>query len=72
MEARDGGVLVTVQDDGVGFDVETSEQVREAGHVGLSTIRERCRMSGGWCRIESLLGQGTSVRVWIPGMEAVA
>jgi signal transduction histidine kinase len=56
----------------VGFDVETSEQVREAGHVGLSTIRERCRMSGGWCRIESLLGQGTSVRVWIPGMEAVA
>jgi signal transduction histidine kinase len=40
--------------------------------VGLSAIRERCRMSGGWCRIESLQGQGTSVRVWIPRMESAA
>jgi PAS domain S-box-containing protein len=72
MESKSGGVLLTVQDDGVGFEVESTERVREAGHVGLSTIRERCRMGGGWCRIESLVGEGTSVRVWLPRMEAAA
>jgi len=72
IETRSGGVLVTVEDDGVGFDVASGEQVREDGHVGLSTIRERCRMSGGWCRIESAYGMGTSVSVWIPRLEAVA
>jgi signal transduction histidine kinase len=72
MEARDRGVLVTVKDDGVGFDVETSERVREAGHVGLSAIRERCRMSGGWCQIESRAGAGTTVRFWLPRLEAAA
>jgi signal transduction histidine kinase len=71
METVDDGVLVEVQDDGVGFDVSTSEASSEAGHIGLSAIRERCRMSGGWCRIESELGKGTTVRFWIP-REAVA
>jgi PAS domain S-box-containing protein len=72
METTDGGVLVEVQDDGVGFDVTASEQGSEAGHIGLSAIRERCRMSGGWCRIESEQGKGTTVRFWIPRLEAVA
>ena len=35
-----------------------SEQGSRSGHIGLSAIRERCRMSGGWCRIESEQGQG--------------
>jgi signal transduction histidine kinase len=72
METTDGGVLVEVQDDGVGFDVAASEQGSEEGHIGLSAIRERCRMSGGWCRIESEQGKGTTVRFWIPRLEAVA
>ena len=72
IETRDHGVLVTVKDDGVGFDVETSERVREAGHVGLSAIRERCRMGGGWCQIESRAGAGTTVRFWLPRLEAAA
>ena len=72
LDTVDGGVLVEVQDDGVGFDVPTSEQGSEDGHIGLSAIRERCRMSGGWCRIESERGKGTTVRFWIPRLEAVA
>jgi PAS domain S-box-containing protein len=72
METVDGGVLIEVQDDGVGFDVPASEQESEDGHIGLSAIRERCRMSGGWCRIESERGKGTTVRFWIPRLEAVA
>src|SRR4029077_3463944 len=72
METVDGGVLVEVQDDGVGFDVPTSEQGSEAGHIGLSAIRERCRISGGGGRIESEQGKGTTVRFWIPRLVAVA
>ncbi len=72
MESADGGVLIEVQDDGVGFDVAGSEQGSKDGHIGLSAIRERCRMSGGWCRIESEQGKGTTVRFWIPRLEAVA
>jgi PAS domain S-box-containing protein len=72
METVDGGVLMEVEDDGVGFEVPTSEHGSEAGHIGLSAIRERCRMSGGWCRIESERGKGTTVRFWIPRLEAVA
>jgi PAS domain S-box-containing protein len=72
LDTVEGGVLVEVTDDGVGFDVTRSERGSEAGHIGLSAIRERCRMSGGWCRIESELGKGTTVRFWIPRLEAVA
>jgi signal transduction histidine kinase len=72
LETVDDGVLVEVQDDGVGFDVAASERGSEDGHIGLSAIRERCRMSGGWCRIESEQGKGTTVRFWIPRLEAVA
>jgi hypothetical protein len=40
--------------------------------VGLSTIRERCRMGTGWCQIESRGGEGASIRFWLPRMEAAA
>jgi PAS domain S-box-containing protein len=72
MESVDGGVLIEVQDDGVGFDVPSSDQENRDVHIGLSAIRERCRMSGGWCRIESEQGKGTTVRFWIPRLESVA
>jgi signal transduction histidine kinase len=72
MEPVDGGVLMEVQDDGVGFDVPSSDQESRDIHIGLSAIRERCRMSGGWCRIESEQGKGTTVRFWIPHLEAGA
>jgi len=66
LESREQGVLVTVRDDGIGFDIESGERKRDLGHLGLSAIRERCRLSGGWCEIESAPGAGTTVRFWIP------
>ena len=62
-EEREGGVLVRIEDDGVGFDPEAD---LPAGHLGLATIRERAELAGGWSRIESASGSGTVVSVWLP------
>ena len=59
------GVELVVQDDGVGFDAETSPR----GHRGLVNMRDRAAVSGGWCRIERV-DPGTVVRVWLPYDEA--
>ena len=65
VEARDGGVWVRVRDDGVGFPVgEVPESA--PGHLGLSSMRERAELVGGWCRIASQPGKGTTVELWVP------
>ena len=61
----DGGLLVTIQDDGVGFAGEVPK-VSAPGHMGLSSMRERAELQGGWCEILSLPNSGTTVRFWIP------
>lgn len=60
----DGGIRVVVIDDGTGFVVAESTNV--AGHLGLTTIRERALLAGGRCRIESEPGAGTRVEFWVP------
>ncbi len=62
---QDGGLLVQVQDDGVGFAGEIP-RVSARGHMGISSMRERAELQGGWCEISSLPGGGTMVRVWVP------
>jgi signal transduction histidine kinase len=57
------GCLVRIADDGVGYhpaDVENSP-----GHLGLVLMRERPQIAGGWCRIESAPGSGTTVEFWV-------
>jgi signal transduction histidine kinase len=66
LAAQDGGYLVEVEDDGDGFD--PPEMLRSApGHLGLSSMRERAEMAGGWCKVHGLPGNGTTVEFWIPG-----
>jgi signal transduction histidine kinase len=70
LERRDG-VLVTVEDDGKGF--QTPEKLRSApGHLGLSSMRERAETAGGSCQIRSLPNCGTTVEVWIPRAPTVS
>jgi PAS domain S-box-containing protein len=59
------GVLVKVVDDGRGSDAEELER-RRPGHLGLETIRERAELAGGWSRVNSVIGEGTSVECWLP------
>jgi PAS domain S-box-containing protein len=62
---RDGGYDVVITDDGVGFDA-TSRVESPAGHLGLTSMRERAEMGGGWLKIDSRHGEGTSVHLWLP------
>jgi signal transduction histidine kinase len=63
VRSHDGGVAVTVEDDGAGFD---TSQLPPADHHGLRTMRERTEALGGRIAIESAVGHGTSVRFWLP------
>ncbi len=54
-------VVMTIQDNGVGFDVQALEG--GAPGLGLLTMRERAEFAGGRFSIESHPGQGTQIRV---------
>jgi len=60
----DGGIGARLVDDGCGFDPEATQP--EPGHLGLATMAERAEVAGGWCRVESSPGSGTTVECWIP------
>lgn len=61
---RDNLIIMRIVDDGVGFDVESAK----AGSYGLQNMRERAMELGGYSKIISLPGQGTSLEVRIPRM----
>lgn len=68
---RVGGALVlSVTDDGVGFDVHEvrSREPASAGatHYGIASIAERCALIGATLRIDSAKGRGTAVMVEVP------
>jgi two-component system sensor histidine kinase UhpB len=56
-------VIVTVQDDGRGFDVE---EALARGRLGLLGMRERAEMLGGKLEIDSQPGAGTKVNLIAP------
>lgn len=66
-EVHGGDFILTVEDNGVGFDPETLAAEQESGkHLGLMAIRERAELLGGELAIESAPGRGTKVTVRIP------
>ncbi len=69
LQARDGGTLMQVVDDGVGFTPQDA-LVAAPGHLGLAAIRGRAEMAGGWSRLWSLPSEGTTLEIWLPHDEA--
>jgi PAS domain S-box-containing protein len=63
LEMRDGQALLAVVDDGQGFDPDAPKGRR----WGMTTMRERAAAVGGSIDVLSALGQGTAVRVSVPG-----
>lgn len=59
-------VLITVEDDGTGFDPVEAEQAGARRGLGLISIRERVAQLRGTVRIESAPGKGTRVTVELP------
>jgi signal transduction histidine kinase len=61
---RDDGVLLRVEDDGIGC---PPDRLRPGQGVGLTAMRERAELAGGWWRLESgPARRGTLVEFWIP------
>jgi signal transduction histidine kinase len=65
LEAQDDGILMRIEDDGMGF---SPLEVRgsKPGHLGLAAMRERAEMAGGRIHLHSLPGAGTVLEVWLP------
>ena len=59
---RDGVAVVVVEDDGSGFDANSTR----GDGLGLVGMRERVALLGGRLRMESAAGSGTTVRAEVP------
>jgi signal transduction histidine kinase len=64
MEARDGRLIVTVADDGIGFD--PGDRGLRARRLGLTSMEERARGLGGTLAVVSRPGEGTTVTLEVP------
>jgi signal transduction histidine kinase len=63
LKGIDHDVLLSVQDDGIGFD---SAEVKEKPGLGFSSMRERARLIHGEFSIQSQLEKGTLITVRAP------
>lgn len=62
------GIFLTIEDDGVGFDIKKpmQENEGESRGLGITTMRERAALIDGQCTIYSQPGKGTRVEVYVP------
>jgi signal transduction histidine kinase len=64
LQAPDGRLVVTVADDGVGFD--TADPALRSRRLGLTSMEERARALGGTLAVVSRPGEGTTVTLEVP------
>jgi signal transduction histidine kinase len=58
----DGRILLEIDDDGAGFDTATP-----SSGMGLTNLRDRAASLGASLEIVSTAGEGTTLRVSLPG-----
>jgi two-component system NarL family sensor kinase len=63
---EDGEVVVTMEDDGRGFDQATLADRVSEGHIGLASHRARLENVGGSLSVESSVGSGTFAEIRVP------
>jgi PAS domain S-box-containing protein len=67
LERSGGSMLLTVMDDGVGFDIDNlRKSASAASALGLLGMEERALAVGGYIEIDSGSGRGTRVRATFP------
>jgi signal transduction histidine kinase len=68
-----GVVLLEIEDDGIGFDVESVNQAYDKrSSLGMVNLRERTELVNGLLNIRSAPGKGTTISVYIPLTEEAA
>ena len=64
---EDGGVMITISDNGKGFDPNAEPADTSRSHIGLKNVQERLeKLCDGAMEIDSVIGEGTTVTLWIP------
>jgi len=63
LSKTDGRLYLTVEDDGVGFDLEAAKQKKT---LGLRSIQSRIQFLDGQLDIDSRKGEGTTVNIEVP------
>jgi signal transduction histidine kinase len=62
-----GLALLEIRDDGIGFDVKAiAKSYDKRGSLGMVNLRERTELVNGLMNIDSVLGKGTKIQVYIP------
>ena len=68
-----GLALLEIEDNGVGFDVEAVNKAYDKrSSLGMVNLRERTELVNGLLNIQSAVGKGTKVQVYIPLTEEAA
>lgn len=63
LEEKDGNLLLTVKDNGTGFDLE---EVKDKKTLGITGMKERAFLFRGHLIIESRKGEGTLIQLVVP------
>jgi signal transduction histidine kinase len=67
LQRRDSAIVVEVEDDGRGFDVQAMQTSYDArGSLGMINMRERAELVGGKIGVSSRVGKGTRVTLTVP------
>ena len=62
---RDTGLFIQVKDDGVGFDINIYDEIKNEG-IGLSNMKKRAELIGADFSLNSVLHKGTNLNLFIP------
>jgi len=66
LRKTDGTIELAIEDNGLGFDLKDALAVESSKRgFGLTSMRERTEFSGGSFSIQSIRGEGTTIRaIW--------
>jgi signal transduction histidine kinase len=71
LDVEDHVLRIGVEDRGKGFNTNRLEPTQPGHQFGLFSVKERMEELGGWLRVESAPGQGTTVTLGLPFMSDV-
>jgi signal transduction histidine kinase/ActR/RegA family two-component response regulator len=72
LDVTDHQLQIAVKDKGKGFNTDSLEPTQPGHHFGLFSVKERMEELGGWLRVESTPGRGTTVTLGLPFTPAVS